>query len=216
MLIIKEGTMLIIEEGTRQVRQMSWGNLKAAVDAHIPEIAIHSGDTIFFNLKDGRDVTVKVAKNENGDYFFVLENCLELRHVNWLRSTKVIWDACGIRNYLNEEFFYKLPDDLQSVIATTVNVQIVDGKRVESEDKLFLLSATQVFGKGEYSKLEPEDTQLDCFNSEKSRLKEYRGETIEWWLRTMDESSVYKVCLYAPFAKTDPYYNHGVVFAFKL
>ena len=137
MLIIKEGTMLIIEEGTRQVRQMSWANLKAAFDAHISEIAIHSGDTIFFNLKDGRDVTVKVAKNENGDYFFVLENCLELRHVNWLRSTKVIWDACGIRNYLNEEFFYKLPDDLQSVIATTVNVQIVDGKRLRARTSCF-------------------------------------------------------------------------------
>lgn len=208
--------MLIIEERTRQVRQMSWANLKAAFDAHIPEIAIRSGDTIFFNLKDGRDVTIKVAKSENGDFFFVLENCLELRHVNWLRSTEVIWDACGIRNYLNEEFFHKLPDDLQSVIAPTINVQIVDGKRVESEDSLFLLSATQVFGKGEYSKLEPEDTQLDCFIGEKSRLKEYRGEAIEWWLRTMDESSVYKVCLYAPFDKTDPYYNHGVAFAFKL
>ena len=58
---------------------------------------------------------------------------------------------------------------------------------VETEDKLFLLSKTQVFGKGRWSDREPEDTQLLCFLREKDRVKECGDNgTWWWWLRSSE------------------------------
>ena len=65
----------------------------------------------------------------------------------------------------------------------------MDGERVETEDKLFLLSKTQVFGKGRWSDREPEDTQLLCFLREKDRVKECGDNgTWWWWLRSPEAS----------------------------
>ena len=90
-----------------------------------------------------------------------------------------------MRQYLNNTVFALLPDELQALIAPTTIVQIVDGERVETEDKLFLLSKTQVFGKGRWSEREPEDAQLLCFLREKDRVKECGDNgTWWWWLRS--------------------------------
>ena len=95
-----------------------------------------------------------------------------------------------MRQYLNNTVFALLPDELQALIAPTTIVQIVDGERVETEDKLFLLSKTQVFGKGRWSDREPEDTQLLCFLREKDRVKECGDNgTWWWWLRSPEASS---------------------------
>lgn len=105
--------------------------------------------------------------------------------MNKQNTNKGGWAACDMRRYLNKTVFSLLPDDLQAVIAPTTVVQIVDGERVETEDKLFLLSRTQVFGKGRWTEREPEDTQLDCFTREKDRVKECGSNgTWFWWLRS--------------------------------
>ena len=65
----------------------------------------------------------------------------------------------------------------------------MDGERVETEDKLFLLSKTQVFGKGRWSEREPEDAQLLCFLREKDHVKECGDNgTWWWWLRSPEAS----------------------------
>ena len=92
--------------------------------------------------------------------------------------------------------FALLPEYLQAVIAPTTIVQVLNGQCVVSEDKLFLLSRTQVFGKGDWTENEPEDTQLDCFTREKDRVKEC-GEygTYWWWLRSPLASSSSAFCI---------------------
>ena len=176
---------------TTSIKQATWAELKAAAEAGTIGELIQSGDLIPFNLKTGEEVAVRATRDGNGKMFFVLEDCLEDEHaMNKQNTTKGGWAACDMRKYLNKTVFALLPDDLQAVIAPTKIVQIVDGERVETEDKLFLFSRTQVFGKGAWSEREPEDTQLECFRREKGRVKECGDNgTWFWWLRSAHSSS---------------------------
>lgn len=158
---------------TSTTNETTWAALKAAVDNG----AIAQGDLVIFNLKNGEEVAVRATQDKKGKWFFVLEDCLADEHcMNKRPTNKGAWAACDMRQYLNNTVFALLPDELQALIAPTTIVQIVDGERVETEDKLFLLSKTQVFGKGRWSDREPEDTQLLCFLREKDRVKEFFDE----------------------------------------
>ena len=172
---------------TSTTNETTWATLKAAVDNG----TIAQGDLVIFNLKNGEEVAVRATQDRNGKWFFVLEDCLaDERCMNKRGTNKGAWAACDMRQYLNNTVFALLPDELQALIAPTTIVQIVDGERVETEDKLFLLSKTQVFGKGRWSDREPEDTQLLCFLREKDRVKECGDNgTWWWWLRSPEASS---------------------------
>lgn len=171
---------------TVEVNQTSWAELKAAAEAGNLNKVLHSGDTFGITLKNGEAVTLVVGTDEKGNMFFSTQDCLRDEHrMNNTMTNRGGWKATEMRRYLNEDVFALLPDDLQAVIKPTTIVQIVDGKRVETQDKLFLFSATQVFGKGGYSENEPEDTQLDIFRREKDRVKECSTYgTWFWWLRS--------------------------------
>lgn len=145
-----------------------------------------SGDQIPIILKNGECVTLVVGHDENGKTYFCFEDCLvEERPMNKRNTNAGGWKATDIRKWLNSTLFALLPDDLQKVIVPTRIIQVLDGERVETEDKLFLFSKTQMFGKGDWSNLEPEDMQIDIYSTEKSRVKEC-GENGTWWygLRT--------------------------------
>lgn len=176
---------------TKAIKQTTWEELKAAAEVGTLGSVIQSGDLIPFTLKTGEEVQVRVTQDEGGKWYFVLEDCLEEEHaMNKQNTNKGGWAACDMRCYLNKTIFSLLPDDLQAVIAPTKVVQVVDGERVETEDKLFLLSRTQVFGKGPWTDREPEDTQLDCFTREKDRVKECGSNgTWFWWLRSANSNS---------------------------
>lgn len=171
---------------TKATKQATWEELKAAAEAGTIDALIQDDAIIPFTLKSGEKVAVRVTHDETGKMFFVFEDCLEDEHsMNDTWSNAGGWAACKMRTHLNTSVFALFPDDLQAVIAPTKIVQILNGKRVETKDKLFIFSRTQAFGKGSYSACEPEDTQLNCFRREKDRVKEC-GEygTWMWWLRS--------------------------------
>ena len=170
-------------QDTESLLNLSWADLKAAANNDTFDTLIQSDDLIQFALKSGEKVAVRTTRDETGKLFFMLENCMRnKRSINEWPTSKGGWAACDMRKYLNSEVFTLLPDDLQSVIVPTTIVQIVDGERKVSEDKLFLLSTTQVYGKDDWSDVEPEDTQLDCFRHEKDYLKEWTKNGL--WLRS--------------------------------
>lgn len=171
---------------TQTKKQTSWKEAKdAAENGRLNEL-FKSGDRIPVTLKNGEDIELDVTFDKNGKGYFVTHNCLQKRHVMNHQATNAGgWEACEMRRYLNEDVFALFPDELREVIAVTPVVQIVDGKRIVSEDHLFLLSRTQVFGPGWWSDREPEDTQLDIFKHERDRVKEWSDEgTWFWWLRS--------------------------------
>ena len=141
----------------------SWESLKRAAEDGVLSEIINEGDFIPVTLRTGEKVMFRVTHDDTGKLFFVMENCLEDEHyMNREDTTEGGWAACDMRRYINKTVFALLPDDLQAVIAPTRIVQIVNGERVVTDDKLFLLSRTQVFGEGPWTEREPEDTQLAC------------------------------------------------------
>jgi hypothetical protein len=150
----------------------------------------------------------------------VLDNCLFDEHVMNKKNTNAGgWKDCEMRRFLNDIIFNLLPDDLQSVIEPTTIKQVLGGKDVECEDKIFLLSKTQVFGKGAWTDKEPDDTQLDIFTTERSRVKECGDNgTWFWWLRSPFASYTTPFCNVGNYGTSTNYYAYhstGVAFGFS-
>lgn len=178
---------------TRKVRlfpDFTWSDLRLAADeGRLDEIVI-SGDYLPLILKDGQDIGLDVGKDKKGRIYFIFHNLMAKDHVmNWNWTNKGGWEASEMRRYVNEEVFQLLPDDLQEAIRPTRIIQVMDGERIETEDKLFCLSFTQVFGGNFKKNHEPEDTQIDIFKTEKDRVKQRDGKTWYWWLRSATSAS---------------------------
>lgn len=188
--------MINVKRTVEVYTDLSWETLKQASNEGKLNRIIQSGDTLDITLKNGEAVVLVVGTDEKGNMFFSTRGCLRDEHgMNNTMTNRGGWKATEMRRYLNEDVFALLPDDLQAVIKPTTIVQIVDGKRVETQDKLFLFSATQVFGEGIYSENEPEDTQLDIFRREKDRAKECNTYgTRFWWLRSAYSNSNSNFC----------------------
>lgn len=164
----------------------TWAEIKAAVENGTVRELLHSRDQIPVTLKNGEEIIFDVAYDETGKLFFVMHDCMDTEHVMNERWTNAGgWPACDMRRYLNTTVFDLLPDDLQEVISLTTIKQVIEGETVTCEDKLFLLSRTQVFGKGRWTEKEPDDTQLDIFLTERDRVKLCGDHgTWFWWLRS--------------------------------
>lgn len=133
----------------------SWATLKAG------KLGLNSGDKIPVTLKSGEEIELVYTRDENGNGYMVLDNCLFDEHAMNKKNTNAGgWKDCEMRRFLNGTIFNLLPDDLQAVIEPTTIKQVLGGKDVACEDKIFLLSKTQVFGKGDWTDKEPDDTQL--------------------------------------------------------
>ena len=153
---------------------------------------LSSGDVIAITLKSGERVELEVAHDESGKRFFVFRDCLKDAHaMNPTNANAGGWRDSDMRRYA-QQVFELLPDDLRAAIVPTKIVQVLNGERIECEDRLFCLSHTQVFGNGGNERLkamEPEDSQLDIYKRRRNRVKEYGDGSRNrlycyWWLRS--------------------------------
>lgn len=204
---------------TKAKFETSWDSIKNAVDGGGVTALLHSGDEIPVTLKNGENVIFVVTYDKNGKLYFVLRDCLAGEHrMNNKNTNKGGWAATEMRTYLNSTIFALLPDDLQAVIAPTKIAQIIKGERVECEDNLFLISKTQAFGKGSWTEYEPDDTHLEIFKTDRSRVKECGNKgTWFWWLRSPYSSASTGFCyVHAHGGSTNTGANtrSGVAFGF--
>ena len=219
MKIVKNKIKII----TKEAKWTSWAELKAFSEAGRLGEVLKSGDNIPVTLKNGDEVSFDIGKDESGKIYFVMHNCLkETESMNGDCTNRGGWEESDMRKYLNEEVINLLPDELQEIIKPTKIVQIWNGKRRETEDKLFLLSRTQVFGKREnYEAIEPSDSQIDIFEDTRERVKECE-ETEEvycWWLRSLYSSNSSYFCSVGTDGTVlgnSFYYSLGVAPAFCL
>ena len=72
-------------------------------------------------------------------YRFRARHAILMRSINKRMTNKGGWRDCEMRLWLNETIFHMLPDELQEIIVPRRIVQIMDGERLESEDKLWLV-----------------------------------------------------------------------------
>ena len=217
MKIVKNKIKVI----TKEAKWTSWAELKALSEAGKLGEVLKSGDNIPVTLKNGEEVSFDIGKDEDGKIYFVIHNCLkEPKPMNGDWTNKGGWEESNMREYLNKKVINLLPDELREIIKPTKIVQVWDGKRRETEDKLFLLSRTQVFGKrGHYEAIEPNDSQIDIFENPRERVKEC--EEVEdlyyWWLRSPYSSTSYTFCYVTPDGTVngiDAHFSFGVAPAF--
>jgi len=185
---------------------VSWAQLQQ--DIINGESPLESFDQILIRLKNAELVMLTVGHDEKGKTYFCFEDCInEERFMNPTWTNEGGWAATDMRRWLNNTFFDLLPDELQAVIKPTRIVQIIDGKQVMTEDNIFLFSKTQMFGKGDWSDIEPEDTHIDIFNTEKQRVKECGKHGTWWyWLRSPNSGNSNYFCLVSYSGNAYNYY----------
>ena len=91
----------------------------------------------------------------------------------------------------------------------------IDGERHEYADTLWIPSATDVFGAGDWWSEEPDSFQLEIFRRERDRVKEHIGDgTWCWWLRSpLASNSNLFVSVYTDGTVDDAGANYSLGFA---
>lgn len=169
--------------------EIEWNTIKKAqADGKMQEL-LQVGDELDITLKTGEALTAQAAGTTENGLRFVLKDCMkDMRSMNERMTNKDDWRDCEMRLWLNETIFHMLPDELQEIIVPRRIVQTVNGEAVESEDKLWLPSFTEMFGKENAKDWAPADTdemQMELFTTERSRVKEVPGSGTWWyWLRS--------------------------------
>ncbi len=140
------------------------------------------GDEIECTLKNGKKATFCVAHlNPDGDgrVAFVVKDCIGKHRMNPTSTNEGGWQATEMREYLNNEIWDLLPDDLKAVIKPRLlKTKSTD---LDCRDNLWLLSRMEVFGDQGGGELV--DVHFPLFATERDRVKnDEDGETCSWWL----------------------------------
>ena len=169
------------------------------------------GDTKTVDMGDLGTHTVRVANTSsctNGETSktacgFVVEfvDIISTHVMNSTATNVGGWPASAMRTYVNGTIYNALPSELQNVIATTTVVSSHGSTSEEvnftSNDKLYLLSTKEVWGKDSTSNIISDDTaeaetkQLDYYKNNgvttanySGTIKQYNGSNFHWWLRS--------------------------------
>ena len=190
----------------------SWATIAANVQANKEATAsvYKVGDTRKVTI-DKKDYTVRIANNSNYDCNlesqtacgFVVEfaDIVENRNMNSTSTNVGGWPATAMRTYANGDFYNKLPAELRKVI---IDTKVISGHgstsgetNFTSTDKIYLLSAHEVWEDGTSNQVSSKDTaynqtrQLDYYknlgvttnNYSGAIKKNVSGSNSDWWLR---------------------------------
>ena len=169
---------------------------------------VKSGKTKYYNVGDqkqvtidGIDYTVRIANKSTPDVCntegFSQTACgFVVEFVDVVEDNKkhsLNWKDSDLRGYVNNEFFNKLPTDLQDSIIETKVISghgTNDESDFETVDKVYLLSTKEVYN-GNGTTAKDKQRQLDYYasknvtgNASEYTIKKYNGENTKWWLRT--------------------------------
>lgn len=159
--------------------EIEWSTIKKAqADGKLQEL-LQVGDELDITLKTGEELTVQAVGTTERGLIFLLKDCMKDEHgMNKRMTSKGGWRDSEMRLWLNETIIHMLTDELREMIVPRRIVQTMDGERLESEDKLWLPSFTEMFGKEgaeDWAPADTDETQLELFSTERSRVKERPG-----------------------------------------
>jgi hypothetical protein len=139
------------------------------------------GDIIDFTLTTGEQVSAMAMRQEEDGMLFVFVDCLKDEYsMNDENTNMGGYEACDLRETLNKDILATFPDSLKARM-----------KPVYKEDKLRLLTATEVFGENSYGD-EDNGTQLEAMKERKNRIAFQGKGTDEWewyWLQNTAKDS---------------------------
>lgn len=162
--------------------EIEWNTIKKAqADGKLQEL-LQVGDELDITLKTGEELTVQAVGTTERGLIFLLKDCMKDEHgMNKRMTNKGGWRDSEMRLWLNETIIHMLPDELREMIVPRRIVQTMDGERLESEDKLWLPSFTEMFGKEgaeDWAPADTDETQLELLSTERSRVKERPGSAL--------------------------------------
>ena len=193
----------------------SWDEIAAAVKVNPVVYAVGSTKTVLignqpYTLRVANNTTPEECKRKDFSQTacgFVVEfvDIVEKRQMNLTGTNVGGWPATAMRTYANGDFLNKLPEELRNVIIET---KVVSGHgstsgetNFTSTDKIYLLSAHEVWEDGTSNQVSSKDTawnntrQLDYYKQRgvnsyghfTSAIKWYNNDTVEmaceWGLR---------------------------------
>ena len=147
------------------------------------------------------------------------------------------WRNSELRTYVNGTIYNALPSELQNVIVST---KVVSGHgrtegetNFETQDKLYLLSAHEVYEDGEEdNQISDYDTsynntkQLDYYKNQgvttssyAGAVKQYNGSNDYWWLRSANSGGTgafLSVTIDGGWVRFTAFYSFGVSPAFRI
>lgn len=184
---------------TKTTSPFNWVNFDRA--------ALKVGDEITDTLTTGETVTFVVVD----EGVIGLKNCLaDMRRMNGDPTSKDEWTNTEMRQYLNEEIFKTLPEALQAII-TPRNF----GK---TQDKLWLFSETEIFGRTIFSAPCESDKHFKYFQTKANRIKfNCDGNPCWWWERSPYASDSTYFCYVSSVGDANNYdarYSSHVCFGF--
>ena len=112
------------------------------------------------------------------------------------------WKDSELRTYVNGTIYNALPSELQNVIVST---KVISGHgytsgetNFETQDKLYLLSAEEVWNGNSYDTSVGTSKQLDYYKNQgvttssyAGAIKQYNGSNLDWWLRSAYSITTY-------------------------
>ena len=122
--------------------------------------------------------------------------------MNDTATNKGGWPASSMREYLKNDIYNALPEDLKGVIKDTVTVSghgSTDTDNFTSTDKLYLLAPKEIYAdwSDQYDTAKDKTRQLDYYNSKGVSTSSYAspiknnsaGSASWWWLRSANSFS---------------------------
>ena len=187
-----------------QFQKDSWSKIAANVK---------SGNTSKYNVGDTKEVdlgdlgthTVRIANmNEctNGETSetacgFVVEfaDIITNQKFNNIATNVGGWKDSKLRTYINGTIYNSFPSELQNVITTTKVISshgnTTGEENFETQDKLYLLNAQEVWNGNSYDTSVGTSKQLDYYKNQgvtassyAGAKKQYNGSNSYWWLRS--------------------------------
>lgn len=109
------------------------------------------------------------------------------------------WANSKTRTYANESFYYKLPENLRNIILDTKVISGHGDKESSNHvttDKIYLLSAKEIWNGYQYDSAAGNTRQLDYYSSigvtlsnKSGAIKKYNGNANSWWIRTASSAN---------------------------
>ena len=184
---------------------INWKELYEEISNGYVNEVLSEGDSISFQLKDGRHASVTVAaKNlyQRNSVIFAFDDLLWKYPMNDRATNAGGWAKSKMADTLEKEILPLLPDELAEIITPRTIIQKLNGVEYKRTSKLWLPSLTEVRGETLSTKeCDFGDKQFPVFKTEKSRVKALENGETEWyWLRS-------------PYVGSSTYfyyvYNHG-------
>lgn len=158
------------------------------------------GDTVDRELKSGEKVTFVVTEITDEHVRFESVDCVGDKEVCWSKegNTKCGLAISDVMNYLNDEIWNQLPDDLQRVIDPVVRKhKDCDGNVKEYRLALFLPAASEVFDEDDCYGDQGLYEQLEYYKDRRNRMRgAKKGEDTEpYWLASVGSGNSAYACL---------------------